>query len=102
LEFETMTSSWPADKVEAEATEGITGQNLAGLFDLDMQSITDLSHKGIAVSSGVRLSAVGPQLCPALAGDRRRAARERTERRRRERAAENGPEGKLRAKEFDH
>ena len=34
--------------------EGVTGQILAGLLDLDMQSITKLAHAGIAVGSGVR------------------------------------------------
>ena len=34
--------------------EGITGQSLAGLLDLDMQSITKLSHAGIVIRSGVR------------------------------------------------
>jgi phage terminase Nu1 subunit (DNA packaging protein) len=34
--------------------EGITGQSLAGLLDIDMQSITKLSHAGIVVGSGVR------------------------------------------------
>src|SRR5580704_2371238 len=34
--------------------EGITGQSLAGLLDLDMESIRKLSHAGIVVASGVR------------------------------------------------
>jgi len=34
--------------------EGITGQSLAGLFDLDMQSITKLAHAGIVVRAGTR------------------------------------------------
>jgi phage terminase Nu1 subunit (DNA packaging protein) len=34
--------------------EGITGQSLAGLLDLDIQSIRKLSHAGIVVGSGVR------------------------------------------------
>jgi phage terminase Nu1 subunit (DNA packaging protein) len=34
--------------------EGITGQSLAGLLDLDMQSIRKLTHAGIVVGSGVR------------------------------------------------
>jgi len=34
--------------------EGVTGQSLAGLLDLDMKSITKLSHAGIVVGSGVR------------------------------------------------
>jgi hypothetical protein len=32
--------------------EGITGQSLAGLLDLDMQSIRKLSHAGIVVGWG--------------------------------------------------
>src|SRR3981081_3557589 len=34
--------------------EGVTGQSLAGLLDLDMESIRKLSHAGIVVGSGVR------------------------------------------------
>ena len=34
--------------------EGVTGQSLAGLLDLDMESIRKLSHAGIVVTSGVR------------------------------------------------
>src|SRR6195256_6202196 len=34
--------------------EGITGQSLAGLFDLDMTSITELARSGIVVGSGFR------------------------------------------------
>src|ERR1700736_3371460 len=34
--------------------EGITGQSLAGLLDLDVRSITELSRTGIIVGSGVR------------------------------------------------
>jgi phage terminase Nu1 subunit (DNA packaging protein) len=34
--------------------EGITGQSLAGLLDLDMESIRKLSNAGIVVGSGVR------------------------------------------------
>src|ERR1700704_6813379 len=34
--------------------EGITGQSLAGLFDLDMTSITELARSGIVVGSGIR------------------------------------------------
>jgi len=34
--------------------EGITGQSLAGLLDLDMTSITALARSGIVVGSGVR------------------------------------------------
>src|ERR1700738_83686 len=34
--------------------EGVTGQNLAGLLDLDIQSITALARSGIVVGSGVR------------------------------------------------
>jgi len=33
--------------------EGVTGQSLAGLLDLDMQSIRKLSNAGIVVGSGV-------------------------------------------------
>jgi len=32
--------------------EGITGQSLAGLFDLDMESIRKLKNSGIVVGSG--------------------------------------------------
>jgi len=41
--------------------EGITGQSLASLFDLDMKSITELARSGIVVRSGVR----GRYLLPA-------------------------------------
>src|SRR5580704_12571572 len=34
--------------------EGITGQSLAGLLDLDMESIRKLKNSGIVVGSGVR------------------------------------------------
>jgi len=34
--------------------EGVTGQSLATLFDLDMESIRKLSNAGIVVRSGVR------------------------------------------------
>ena len=34
--------------------EGVTGQSLAGLLDLDMEFIRKLSHAGIVVASGVR------------------------------------------------
>ena len=34
--------------------EGITGQRLADLFDLDMESIRKLKHAGIVVGSGIR------------------------------------------------
>jgi phage terminase Nu1 subunit (DNA packaging protein) len=34
--------------------EGITGQSLAGLLDLDTQSLRKLKHAGIVVGSGVR------------------------------------------------
>jgi phage terminase Nu1 subunit (DNA packaging protein) len=34
--------------------EGITGQSLAGLFDLDLESIRKLKHSGIVVGSAVR------------------------------------------------
>jgi phage terminase Nu1 subunit (DNA packaging protein) len=34
--------------------EGITGQSLAGLLDLDVRSITELKRSGIVVGSGVR------------------------------------------------
>ena len=34
--------------------EGITGQSLAGLLDLDIRSITELARSGIVVRSGVR------------------------------------------------
>jgi hypothetical protein len=34
--------------------EGITGQSLAGLFDLDMTSITHLARSGIVVRAGTR------------------------------------------------
>jgi phage terminase Nu1 subunit (DNA packaging protein) len=34
--------------------EGITGQSLAGLLDLDIESIRKLTHAGIVVGSGVR------------------------------------------------
>ena len=34
--------------------DGITGQSLAGLLDLDMESIRKLSNAGIVVGSGVR------------------------------------------------
>jgi terminase small subunit / prophage DNA-packing protein len=34
--------------------EGVTGQSLAGLLDLDMESVRKLSHAGIVVGSGVR------------------------------------------------
>jgi len=34
--------------------EGITGQSLAGLLDLDMESIRKLKHAGIVVGSGLR------------------------------------------------
>src|ERR1700730_10757591 len=34
--------------------EGITGQSLAALLDLETQSITKLTHSGIIVGSGVR------------------------------------------------
>jgi phage terminase Nu1 subunit (DNA packaging protein) len=34
--------------------EGITGQSLAGLLDLDISSITELARSGIVVGSGVR------------------------------------------------
>jgi phage terminase Nu1 subunit (DNA packaging protein) len=38
----------------AAATEGITGDSLAGLFDVDMETIRKLSHAGIVVGSGIR------------------------------------------------
>lgn len=34
--------------------EGITGQSLASLLDLDIRSITELARSGIVVGSGVR------------------------------------------------
>jgi phage terminase Nu1 subunit (DNA packaging protein) len=34
--------------------EGITGQSLAGLLDLDIRSITELARSGIVLGSGVR------------------------------------------------
>src|ERR1700732_3751265 len=34
--------------------EGITGQSLAGLLDLDVRSIQQLARSGIVVGSGVR------------------------------------------------
>jgi phage terminase Nu1 subunit (DNA packaging protein) len=34
--------------------EGVTGQSLAGLLDLDIQMITHLARSGIVVGSGVR------------------------------------------------
>ena len=34
--------------------EGVTGQSLAGLLDLDIRSITELARSGIVVGSGVR------------------------------------------------
>src|ERR1700730_9133945 len=34
--------------------EGITGQSLAGLFDIDMESIRKLKNSGIVVGSGTR------------------------------------------------
>jgi phage terminase Nu1 subunit (DNA packaging protein) len=34
--------------------EGITGQSLAGLLDLDIRSITELARSGILVGSGAR------------------------------------------------
>jgi phage terminase Nu1 subunit (DNA packaging protein) len=34
--------------------EGITGQSLAGLFDLDMTNVRELARSGIVVGSGVR------------------------------------------------
>jgi phage terminase Nu1 subunit (DNA packaging protein) len=34
--------------------EGVTGQSLAGLLDLDVRSIQQLAHSGIVVGSGVR------------------------------------------------
>jgi phage terminase Nu1 subunit (DNA packaging protein) len=34
--------------------EGIPGQSLAGLLDLDIRSITELARSGIVVGSGVR------------------------------------------------
>jgi phage terminase Nu1 subunit (DNA packaging protein) len=34
--------------------EGITGQSLAGLFDLDLESIRKLKNSGIVVGSGTR------------------------------------------------
>jgi phage terminase Nu1 subunit (DNA packaging protein) len=36
------------------ATEGITRQSLAGLLDLDISSITELTRSGILVGSGIR------------------------------------------------
>ena len=38
----------------APAAEGITGDSLAGLLDLDMESIRKLTNSGIVVGSGVR------------------------------------------------
>jgi phage terminase Nu1 subunit (DNA packaging protein) len=34
--------------------EGITGQSLAGLLDLDMINVKELARSGIVVGSGVR------------------------------------------------
>jgi hypothetical protein len=34
--------------------EGVTGQSLAGLLDLDVRSIQELARSGIVVGSGVR------------------------------------------------
>src|SRR6202049_1940940 len=34
--------------------EGITGQSLAGLFDLDLRSIQELARSGIVVRAGAR------------------------------------------------
>jgi hypothetical protein len=57
--------------------EGITRQSLAGLLDLDIRSITELSRTGIIVGSGVRgryLLAPSIRLRQAPAGNRGRAA----------------------------
>ena len=85
--------------------EGITGQSLAGLLDLEMTiDHGTFAHWDCGRLRGARAlssCAVGPQLCPALAGGRRRPPGKRTQRRRRERAAENSAAAELRPEEFN-
>jgi len=38
----------------AGLAEGVTGQSLAGLFDVDLRSIQELARSGIVVSAGAR------------------------------------------------